>query len=65
MLDSLLKMRDRYPNEHLIVGCDANSFIKEIPSVFKQFPNQPHQHTVYKKRTMMQPQVLKANTVAE
>ena len=54
-------MKQRYPNEHIIVGLDANSFISQIPPFLKQYPSHENQFTTLKKRTFLQPQVNKAN----
>lgn len=65
MLDSLEKMRKIYPTYHFITGCDANAFIKQVPSFLHVYPDKENCPTVLKKRTMLQPQMNKADIVAQ
>jgi hypothetical protein len=54
-------MKRIYPDHHLIVGCDANTYLSKVPSFLNAFPNKENVPTTLKKRTFMQPQVNKAN----
>ena len=65
MLTSLQKVRKIYPSHHLIVGCDVNNFLKTVPPFLNVYPDKENIPTTLKKRTYLQPQVNKANEVAQ
>ena len=61
MLAGCEKLLTIYPNSHIVVGIDANQFLKTIPSSLHVYPTKQTVNTAYKMRTMMQPQVHKGN----
>lgn len=66
MKDSLIVLKKKFPQKHIIVGADTNSYVDN--SDLKQFniyPNSKDTFTTCKKRTHMQPQFNKADKVNE
>lgn len=61
VLYSINRLKELFPKHEIIVGIDANAFIKpEKFGSFSIYPNKPEIHTTMKKRTWLQPQVKKA-----
>ncbi len=64
MKTELVKLKNRRPNYHIIVGGDLNSFMKAdngFEKIFKIFPENEEEVTTVKKRTMLQGQTHKGN----
>ena len=64
MYDILTRILNESPNTKIIVGMDANHFLK-AKDQFHTFPNAENTITTRKKRTFLQPQFNKANKLVE
>lgn len=53
-----------YPQLNIIVGIDANTYLQSQLANFRCYPNSPTEYTTYKKRTWLQPQISKADSLA-
>lgn len=56
---------EKYADFEVIVGMDANSFIKPFDERLHMFPDSPEQYTTIKKRTSMQVQSSKAEKLVQ
>lgn len=63
----LNNLRKDYPGYNIILGADANSFVKNefLDRVYSIFPTNENTITTRKKRTFLQPQFKKGDIVVE